>query len=212
MKNSFILFTEYVEYIEDLTAEQCGYLLKAIFEYEIEGKLITELDISTKIVFKIIKNNLDRANEKYIQSVENGKKGAEHGLKGGRPKPPNNPPITPTKPLNNNDNVNECVNDNDNVNNKKTNRFTPPTIEEVKEFCLERKNTINPEAFVAFYDSKGWKIGKEPMRDWRKCMITWEINEKEKEKNANIRASPNKIRCEKTFSEIVEEAEERGEL
>lgn len=207
MKNSFILFTEYSEYIEDLSAEQCGYLLKAIFEYEINGEIKTELDISTNIVFKIIKNNLNRANEKYNKSVENGKKGAIYGIKGGRPKPPANPHETPSEPPNNNANINI----NNNVNNNK-NKFIPPTIEEVNEFCLERNNAINPETFVSFYGSKGWKIGKEPMRDWKKAIISWELRGKEKEKEIikeksdYIRAGP--AGTNNIFLKMLEEEKE----
>ena len=52
-----------------------------------------------------------------------------------------------------------------------------PTVEEVAEYCRERKNNISPEAFVDFYDSKGWKIGKEPMKDWKASVRTWEKRE-----------------------------------
>jgi len=53
-------------------------------------------------------------------------------------------------------------------------RFKKPTLEEVREYCLERGNGINPEAFLDFYESKGWMIGKNPMKDWRAAVRTWE--------------------------------------
>lgn len=56
----------------------------------------------------------------------------------------------------------------------KRERFTPPTVEDVAAYCLERKNGIDPEEFVAFYASKGWKVGSSPMRDWRAAVLTWE--------------------------------------
>lgn len=59
-------------------------------------------------------------------------------------------------------------------------RFTPPTVEEVKAYCLERKNTVDPESFVSFYESKGWMIGKNKMKDWKAAVRTWEQKEKEK--------------------------------
>ena len=58
--------------------------------------------------------------------------------------------------------------------NKRESRFIPPTVEEVSAYCQERGNTIDPEAFVAFYDSKGWKVGKNPMKNWKSAVITWE--------------------------------------
>jgi hypothetical protein len=53
-------------------------------------------------------------------------------------------------------------------------RFTPPTIEEVDAYCKERGNRINPQTFVDFYEAKGWKVGNNPMKDWKACIRTWE--------------------------------------
>lgn len=53
-------------------------------------------------------------------------------------------------------------------------RFTPPSVDEVRAYCQERKNDIDPEAFVAFYASKGWKIGSSKMQNWKQAVITWE--------------------------------------
>ena len=53
-------------------------------------------------------------------------------------------------------------------------RFTPPTVEEVKAYCEERKNRVDPERFVDFYTSVGWKVGDKPMKDWKAAVRTWE--------------------------------------
>ena len=58
--------------------------------------------------------------------------------------------------------------------------FTIPTISEVESYCLERKNNIEAESFINFYDSKGWMVGKNKMKDWRACIRTWEMREKKK--------------------------------
>ena len=55
-------------------------------------------------------------------------------------------------------------------------RFTPPTIEEVKAYCQERGNSVDAETFVDFYESKGWCVGKNKMKDWKACVRTWEKN------------------------------------
>lgn len=57
---------------------------------------------------------------------------------------------------------------------KSAKRFTPPTIEEVKAYCEERGNNVNPERFVDFYASKGWKVGNASMKDWKASVRTWE--------------------------------------
>ena len=58
--------------------------------------------------------------------------------------------------------------------------FTVPMISEVESYCLERKNNIEAESFINFYDSKGWMVGKNKMKDWRACIRTWEMREKKK--------------------------------
>jgi len=63
-------------------------------------------------------------------------------------------------------------------------RFSPPSIEEVKEYCKERGNNIDPEQFVAFYSSKGWKVGNNNMKDWKAAVITWEKRDKQSKSKA----------------------------
>ena len=53
-------------------------------------------------------------------------------------------------------------------------RFKKPTLEEVKEYCEERNNGIDAETFINFYESKGWMVGKNKMKDWKACVRTWE--------------------------------------
>ena len=56
-------------------------------------------------------------------------------------------------------------------------RFTAPTLEEVKEYCSERKNGVDAERFVNYYTANGWKVGKNPMKDWKAAVRTWERND-----------------------------------
>jgi len=56
-------------------------------------------------------------------------------------------------------------------------RFVPPTVDEVAAYCVERGNGVDASKFVDFYSSKGWKVGKSPMKDWRASVRTWETND-----------------------------------
>ena len=76
-------------------------------------------------------------------------------------------------------------NSNNNTNKEKRKRFTPPSLDEVKSYCNERNNAVNPEAFVDFYESKGWKVGREPMKDWRAAVRTWERREANHARNGS---------------------------
>lgn len=67
--------------------------------------------------------------------------------------------------------------------NNKRKKFTKPTLEEVREYCLERNNNIDPERFIDYYNSNGWKVGKNSMKDWKAAIRTWERNNKEVKKS-----------------------------
>lgn len=61
----------------------------------------------------------------------------------------------------------------------KRKRFTPPTLDEVAEYCNERHNSISPSAFVDYYEARGWKYGTgRPMADWKAAVRTWERRDK----------------------------------
>lgn len=53
-------------------------------------------------------------------------------------------------------------------------RFVKPTLEEVQAYCQERNNGVEPEKFINYYESKGWVVGKSPMKDWKAAVRTWE--------------------------------------
>ena len=53
-------------------------------------------------------------------------------------------------------------------------RFNPPTVEDVRAYCQERGNRVDAQMFLDFYASKGWKVGNQPMKDWKACVRTWE--------------------------------------
>jgi hypothetical protein len=58
-------------------------------------------------------------------------------------------------------------------------RFTPPTVEQVREYCRGKGYTVDPEQFVDYYTSNGWKVGKNPMKDWQSAVRTWQRKEQE---------------------------------
>lgn len=53
-------------------------------------------------------------------------------------------------------------------------RFTKPTLEEVQAYCQERNNNVDAQRWFDYYSSNGWKVGKNPMKDWKACVRTWE--------------------------------------
>ena len=56
-------------------------------------------------------------------------------------------------------------------------RFVKPTLEELTAYCKERGNRVNPERFLDYYNSNGWKVGRNPMKDWKATVRNWEKND-----------------------------------
>ncbi len=56
-------------------------------------------------------------------------------------------------------------------------RFTPPTVDEVAAYVATRSTKIDPQRFIDHYTANGWRVGKNPMRDWKASVRTWELNE-----------------------------------
>jgi|TARA_R110002096_G_scaffold133113_4_gene283896 hypothetical protein len=88
--------------------------------------------------------------------------------------------------------------DNTNINITNTNitysnreRFKKPTLVEVKDYCLERNNNIDAEAFIDFYESKNFMIGKNKMKDWKAAVRTWEKREYKKPTMSKLDAQIN---------------------
>ena len=67
-------------------------------------------------------------------------------------------------------------------------KFTPPTVEEVREYCREQGFTFSPETFVDFYEAKDWYVGKNKMKDWKATARNW--NRREKERPVQVAQKP----------------------
>ena len=76
------------------------------------------------------------------------------------------------------DNTNTNITNTNLTDSNKKARFKKPTLDEVKNYCILRKNNIDAEAYMDFYESKGWQIGKEIMKDWKAAVRTWERRDK----------------------------------
>ena len=98
-----------------------------------------------------------------------------------------------TKMLKNNNTIN---NNNITYSNKKE-RFKKPTLEDVKNYCILRQNNIDAEAFIDFYESKNWQIGKNKMKDWKACVRTWERRETKKPTMSKLHSQINEWQAAK---------------
>lgn len=90
---------------------------------------------------------------------------------------------------------------------KKTKKeFTPPTLEEVEAYCEERDNGIDPQSFIDFYESKGWYVGKNKMKNWEAAVRNWERNDRKQTQQ------PKKETKEEKMDRIMKWAAEQDRL
>lgn len=223
MKESFILYNSFYEPIKTLKNEQLGKLLRAIFNYTINGEITQEEDIL--IAFMFIKNEIDKNNEKWQEEKRKRSEAGKKGMASRWNKSDNNVidsynkynnVINDITNITDNVYVDDNVNVNDNVikENIKRKVFEKPTIEEIQNYCNERNNGINAEAFHDFYESKNWYVGKNKMKDWKASVRTWERrSEISKPKVQNNVIDPKwldkEIEEERATDEEIKELEER---
>lgn len=194
MKDSFVFYRSFKESLSDLSNDDKLIMYEAISDYALD-RIEPNLQGFPRALFKLVRPQLDANWRRF----ENGRKGgAPSGNKNAvkeettKKQPRNNLETTKKqakttwKQPNVNDNVNVNDNDNDNENenkkdidksiSKKNSKkfFSPPNLEEVKEYCSERQNKVDAEKFINFYEAKGWMVGKNKMKDWKAAIRTWE--------------------------------------
>ena len=193
---SFVMYDSWTEMVEDLTDEEAGRLLKAIYAYR-RDKTQRPKDRTLRPVFNILKQRFDEDEAAYQGKIA---KRSEAGQKGGRPKAEESKQKqTEAKKANaffdkqknpESESEYESVTDKDK---KKKNRdapFVPPTIEEVREYCRTRSNKVDPEQFVSYYGSQKWKKANGlPISDWKAAVRTWETREAKKTARSGTRKS-----------------------
>lgn len=218
-RESFIFYVSFFEAIKELPNDSQLKVYQAITNFALKGIEPTNLNGIEKAVFILIKPQILANNTRY----KNGCSGGEFGYLGGRPKKKTK---TPKKPLKNpketpnvNDNVNENVNDNENVNKKDSkgnvpkalpSKFVKPSKQELKDFAIQEQltETIIDE-FFDYYDSNGWKVGRNPMKDWKATYRRWCRNQPETKEQLQERERKRKE--EETMRRVLENVKKRRE-
>lgn len=81
--------------------------------------------------------------------------------------------------------------ENENVEKKRVSaRFKKPTVEEVRQFCIDGGYGIDPGVFINYYESNGWRVGKNPMKNWQRTVMNWAAKERKSSYETKERAEP----------------------
>lgn len=173
-KKSFLLYTDQQGVFNQLPDEIAGKLIKHIFSFVNDENPLCD-DLLLTIAFEPIKQALKRDLRKYDHYVDKQK---INGAKGGRPKKEEETQKTqpffqePKKA----DSV--SVSDSVNVNDIKKQRdvFIKPSIEELKIYMIEIGMNDISEKWFDYYESNGWLVGKNKMKNWKAAVRTWKNN------------------------------------
>ena len=171
------IFTDFLEVVEPLSDDERGRLFMAMLGYALDGSQPT-LTGNERFVWAMAKQHINREVAAYKTKVEAGR---EAGRRSGEARRKQTEPKG-TKP-----NETNQDNDNDNDNNNNNDIYIapapkahiylqPPSLEEVASYCRERGNHVDPHYFHSYYESNGWRVGRNPMRDWKAAVRSWESN------------------------------------
>lgn len=173
------LFLDFNDSTQDLTYEECGRLVRSIVDYANGKEYESRLTGAEKIAFRFLKGAIDRN-----QAISEVRAKAGASKKKSEQKETNTSKNEQTEANSTNKKL-ITKNKNENKNNiapeVASTRFQKPNVEEVRAYIVERNNGLtaqDAETFVDFYEAKGWKIGNQPMKDWKAAVRTWENKRK----------------------------------
>lgn len=176
------IFLDWLEATKRLTAAEKGRLVDSLVSYANSDENWEDYLVGNeRFVADEMRLKIDRFNEISAKRAEAGAKGGKQTQANSSKRKQNqasSTTITNTKTIT--------------KTNTKTSIsiFKPPTHEEVKAYCTERNNNVDPDRFINFYTSNGWKVGKNAMKDWKAAVRTWEKNGYSGQKD--IRTAPDK--------------------
>lgn len=177
-----LCFSEYESVRKILTQAQKGDLLDALMNFGDTGETYTGDDPLVGMAFNIFSASISRIRDKYVERCERNKENArkrwekriaENAVAYDRIRSDAKQcESTETKTETQTETETESVK-------KKRSVFLPPTVEEVSAYCQERRNTINAEQFVNYYEARGWELKPgQKMKDWKASVRTWESNQR----------------------------------
>jgi hypothetical protein len=181
---AFIVYKDWEGLFALLSDRMAGVVIKALFAYACTGEM-PKLSGAAQMAFLVMTKQLARDGEKWEQICAHR---SEAGKKGGRPRKPSAAEEIPAEapvpaPAEHicADECGEALPGSESVPEESpaptdSKTFSPPTVQQVAEYCSERGNRIDAQAFTDYYTANGWTVGRSPMRDWRAAVRRWEQN------------------------------------
>lgn len=171
----FKLFLHQKPLLDAVPDDVVGKAVKAAMQYFENGEVM-ELDPIAFAVFSTIKPGIDEAIEDFRHSVDLGRRGGKKrwNVNDSPPIGMVSPPMgVPTEADAEADADTEEKSRNTSGADRPRSRFAPPSVEDVKTYCTEKGYSMDAEHFVDYYTSNGWRVGRNPMKDWKAAVRNW---------------------------------------
>ena len=192
-RKQFTWYRSYYDALKELPAEEFRYIVLAVCAYALDGEE-TELSGVARAIFTLIRPTLEVGRSKAENRSRTEQTSISAEQTGNRPEQTKNKPEqtenkrkqTGNKPEQTRkekekEKEREKESENDSYCSPPPpsgpKRFVPPTLAEVQSYVAERQSPVDPQGFIDFYASKGWMVGKTPMKDWKAACRnaeTWE--------------------------------------
>ena len=173
-QETLVLFPEVLQITRKFTDAQFGALIRAVFSYRFGGEEYSGDDMAIDVAFQAIANQVDRLKE-YSEINAKNAAGSESKQGGAEcsEMQENHHPIQ-SNPIQSVPIQSDPVEDTGAQSAKPPahTRFSPPSVQEIEEYCTEKGFLLDAERFVDYYASIGWRVGKNPMKDWRAAVRT----------------------------------------
>ena len=181
--SGFVFQDDYLEQLAMLSDQELGRLVRALVKYHRTGE-VQELAGRESVAFGFIKFDIDRIDKAYQAKCDKNRENINNRYQLNKDEKENNERIQPNTNADkeNNKLFKETLSFNKESEKKSGKRFSPPTLEDVEEYCISRNSSVIPEKFIDYYSAIGWKIGgKSQMKDWKAAVRNWEKMDRDRD-------------------------------
>jgi hypothetical protein len=199
-KSAFLFHYDLKSKIDMLSDEIAGQVIKAAFDYAINGIVPNNADLGFRMVFSDIKDDIDADSLNYNERCEKNRQAIQKRWDEYKRIQTNTNEYeckkTDTKHTDSdNDSDNDTDNDTD-INKKvstcvdrKKKIFSKPTLEDINLYIKENNYNVDGQRFFDYYESNGWRVGKNPMKSWQASVRTWSRSDRQQQPKSDATAN-----------------------
>lgn len=173
----FCGYFSFLESLEPYSDEEVGRIFRACLVYASTG---TEPHFAgnERFVWPTIKQTIDRDQAYYSDLCAKNKANRQRSSTTVNDRPRSSTVVNDRdeQEEEREEYINKNISKEESTKEERPKKFKPPTVDEVRAYCQDRGNNVDPDKFVSYYAARGWKLNRSPMVDWKAAVRTWERN------------------------------------